>query len=866
LPDVATISPPPVVRGRVVERIAFAGRRRIVLIVAPAGYGKSIALGQFLASCTEPAIRYGVRAERADLLAFLRGFAESLAPVAPDARATLAGAFESNERSDSPGRDLATWMHAHLRDYRGTIAIDDLHCADGDPQVAAFCSTLVGLTKNAIRWILVSRTAFDLPAGTWLAYGDADLPVDEEDLRFTTTDLRAACDAAGLQIGDDEIAAMMALTGGWPTALGFALCSSARSSDLERVAAMTRDMAYSYFADQVYRTLDDGERALLESGALLDEFDAEVLVAAGFDRARPMLEDLRRRVAFMFEERPGVYRCQDLFRTFALHRVDRDGAAATAERRARLAEGLERCGRFAEALRMYVSGARAERVVELLERHGLDLLSKGHRDAVVEGIAALDERTRRERPLVVALRGIVAEGTGDYDEADRLLENALAQGIPPAARNAIVLRLARLRVNRGVEVGTHVRELAEGDGGSVERCDAIAMLAAAAARAHDGESARQLLERCAALVARIDDDDGRARILQRTGIAYLELGRVAEAEAALRAAESIATGRGLWSIATRASLGLSHIELFAHGDTAAALERAEKAATAAGRAGELRSVENAAASVLSIEVVRGEAVNLADFDRRFPHRSSGKSLSSLYIAAAGAQISAWEGRFGDAHRFIGGIVTAHVIDCDRAASYGLYALCLALDGENKRAAEAVLAARAILENSSREVFGAVFFDFARLFAALSEGLSGRHTSAQRMLKRPSQSGHQAAAHAYRAISMLERSRRTSLVVGSGFEPHLSAMASLGFGGYSKCLAAVRDHVDIQLGEHRPVRLTESERRILELLAADLAPKEIASELGRSVLTIQTHIQNVIGKFDCHGRAEAIALAKRRHLI
>jgi DNA-binding NarL/FixJ family response regulator len=61
-------------------------------------------------------------------------------------------------------------------------------------------------------------------------------------------------------------------------------------------------------------------------------------------------------------------------------------------------------------------------------------------------------------------------------------------------------------------------------------------------------------------------------------------------------------------------------------------------------------------------------------------------------------------------------------------------------------------------------------------------------------------------------------------------------------------------------------LTPAELRVIRDLAAGLTPKQIADEMGRSVYTVQTHIQNVIDKFGCHGRAEAIAAARRNGLL
>ncbi|HEX8806176.1 MAG TPA: AAA family ATPase [Candidatus Aquilonibacter sp.] len=159
----------PIVRRRVIDRIASAAMQRVVLIVAPAGYGKSVALRHYLDSLSEPHVRYDVLAENAGLLGFLRGLADAVAEIAPDARGTLAGAYEKNAGSQSPGSDLALWMHSHLRSYRGIIAIDDLQVAQGDREVARFITSLIERTKGRVQWIIASRATSGLPIGTWLA-------------------------------------------------------------------------------------------------------------------------------------------------------------------------------------------------------------------------------------------------------------------------------------------------------------------------------------------------------------------------------------------------------------------------------------------------------------------------------------------------------------------------------------------------------------------------------------------------------------------------------------------------------------------------------------------------------------------------
>ena len=56
---------------------------------------------------------------------------------------------------------------------------------------------------------------------------------------------------------------------------------------------------------------------------------------------------------------------------------------------------------------------------------------------------------------------------------------------------------------------------------------------------------------------------------------------------------------------------------------------------------------------------------------------------------------------------------------------------------------------------------------------------------------------------------------------------------------------------------RPLALTSREREILRLLAAGKTAKPIATELGVSLPTVRTHIQNLLCKLEVHSCLEAV---------
>ncbi|HTU70757.1 MAG TPA: LuxR C-terminal-related transcriptional regulator [Candidatus Baltobacteraceae bacterium] len=860
----------PIVRRRVIDRIASAAMQRVVLIVAPAGYGKSVALRQYLGGLTDPHVCYDVLPDNAGLLGFLRGFADAIAEIAPDARSTLAGAYESNASAQSPGVDLALWMHSHLRAFRGVIAIDDLHVAQGDREVARFITSLIERTKSRVQWIIASRATTGLPIGTWLAYGESDLAIDEHDLKFSVEEAKEAARTFKLAVRDEEIFELLHLTDGWATALTFALRSTTRSVDLRNISSMTREMIYRYLAEQVYQTLSDEEQRFVETAALLPEFDIAVMVAAGFDRTLALIEDLRARVAFVHEYEPGRYRLHDLFRDFARREFERRGNEAQRQTLARLGGILEQMGRLPEALRLYVECGSAQDSLRLLAEHGIQLLDTGFADEVDFATSASPNLQYAADPAIVGLRGLLDLAGDRLGDAERKIMRALRSLDHGALCAELRLRLATDQCNRGQNVTELLSPvLSEETLPAAMRAYGQALIARCFARTNDSRRALALVADVERVIDSLDDDQWRSRLLLQLSMVYetmheMEVARLMN----VRAAE-LSSRIALWSVASRSNRNLSLIALMHDNDSASSLWFAQQAAAAATRAGNYADLQYALVMILSLETRRGNADRTAQIEKQLAEFNGGEGIKRAdYIASSQAHRHAWVGRYADAHRLFGSVLDRQFHAPDRALVRACYALCLALDGQTKESGAAVGKALAIIDEQAGApgAYGAMFFDFALLLLVLAEVLAGRHTYAQRLLKHDRQSSHEAVSCMLRAVEEIARAARTPSYALDDLEPSLEALREFGFAGYGHYLRNVADQLERHHEPETSIALTPSELRVVRDLAAGLTPKQIAAEMGRSVYTVQTHIQNLIEKFGCHGRAEAIAAARRSGLL
>jgi ATP/maltotriose-dependent transcriptional regulator MalT len=864
----------PIVRRRVLDRIASAAMMRVVLLLAPAGYGKSVALRQHLDTVRDPFVRYDVLPDHVGLLGFLRGLTDTLSQVAPGARATLAGAYESNATSRSAGLDLAMWLHSHLKNYRGIIAIDDLHVVQEDRDVSQFIGSIVERTKDQIQWIFASRSYVGLPVGTWLAYGDCDLAIDDHDLQFNVDEAKEAARSFRLGVREDELEELLQLTEGWPTAMSFALRSSTRSANLRNIATLTREMIYHYLAEQVFSALSEEEREFIEVTALLPEIELDVMVAAGFDKATALLEAIRARSAFIQEERdrPGLFRLHDLFRDFLLRQLQLHGDEKVRRSRARVARALESRGRVVPALRLFAEAGDDAMVSSLLRQHGLALTTRGHVDDVEYAIRRLQPAASiPDDPDLLGLLGCARIVRGQYTEGERLVQRALHSRAGVELRTELNLRLALLRTNRGGDPEQQLLELiADPSAGAMPHLEAKALLAGYYAKQQRASETRQLIGEVQASIAQVTSDETLAKVLQRIGFALSELGDFSVAAPLLEEAAEIATRQSLWSLVRRAYGVLSTIAILGRNDQAMGLRYAQQGAAAATRAGDYFDLQLSLLQMLSIEVRRGEADRAMEIERQLGELRSNDTLNGPYIASSQAHRHAWNGRFAEAHRLFGNILNRQSQPADRALVQALYALTLALDERPRESAQACEAALDALRlaRDARTTAGTLIYEMAQLFVACAEILSDRLTMAERILYRRAPFTSDGIAKCMRRV--VEQSLR--LARDSSYDVEVDedfgAIRDFGLGGLGRYFRMTITRLQERRAEAPKTAelLTATEQRILRDLARGMKPKDVSIEMGRSVNTIRNHIQNAIEKLQCHSRNEAIAEARRRHLL
>jgi ATP/maltotriose-dependent transcriptional regulator MalT len=839
-------------RARINERLEHATRFPVTLIVAPAGFGKSVALRDFLESKKIDAVRYDVRREDGTLLAFVRRFSEALEPVAPTALASFPSMQERVLAAEEPVRQLSDWFAEHLKDVRCTIVIDDLHFAAADPASIALIADAIERTSGRIRWIIAARSDVGLPVATWVAYGRMDIPIGEDDLRFTTEEALTAAEQTEAKLDLQEIEALRHLTEGWPVALTIALRTRTRSSDIRTASFGTRELVYRYLAEQVFAALSLPQRAFALTSCILPAFDVEIAHLLG--ATSEFLHDFRAKVAFLNEISPGQYRYHDLFRDFLETELRRSGEREWVRALCEAAAILERRREYLDALTLYAKAHAEDEIVDILNRRGFALFESGGSDTIALAIAALSAE-RQRHPGVLGLRAMVESARGRFEIAEPDFRAAIEHAEDAHLRVAIVSRYAIELVRQGRDCIALAEPYALDASVPIdERLPLLGTLATTYSRADRTKEAVEAIELALRELTPQVGEDVRARLYHQAAYVFQHSDAQRTARYANLALD-VALTNNLYGVAARAYSALYTVKYEAD-DAAGALEVLENMDRCARKAADNQARVFALMASYEIAVDRGDdtalsllEAALAEISPTFTHARTEALVPAMAICAT------WTGDFRRAYEMFEDSPPLQLSADRRALAWSQLAFYAFAAGLAAQGEHAIENARAQLRHIS---VPALRSTLSLIYLALAELVRGHDAGSHRYLSDAESSARpwpraRAFAHAVRTL----RRVRLEQADAAAYQAELEQLQNVHLGGIGRMLSAL---APVEAHADGYSQLTPAEREILQLLASGASTKDIAARTARSPHTVDTHIRAICRKLQCSGRREAVALA------
>lgn len=372
-------------RPRLMRRLAQAARYPIVFIVAPAGYGKTTALRQFL-TLRPNAILIALSVAANSLEHFVRSFARGCSQRFPEMahppEDPLLHSCTEAERVEI----YTSWAITHLGGSRCTIALDDLQNTDVDAAIGTFLTRLVDATKAQIQWIFASRTSSNLPHARWQAYADSDAAITAVDLRMSIDEALGLAQTLGSPATERELGEWVEQVHGFPVPLTYAIRSSVTRGTIMNVMENARSISFAFLAEELWAVLSDPDHQLLELAALLPPTHLSEYEYAGIERATERLRSLTDRIAFLMVNSDGVLSIHDLFVDFIKQRIALRDKPSRDARYISAAELLRINNRNDEAFQCLIESGNLVELLRAVESYSASVSDHSVKQRLIDAI------------------------------------------------------------------------------------------------------------------------------------------------------------------------------------------------------------------------------------------------------------------------------------------------------------------------------------------------------------------------------------------------------------------------------------------------------------------------------------------------
>ena len=419
-------------RPRLADRLDEGLGRGLVLVCAPAGYGKTVLLADWARRGQRPVGWLSLDGGDNDPARFWRhavaaldravpGIGESLgAPLGPSAPKSFEGLVTAlvNELAAQPDADDVL------------LVLDDYHLIDSQP-VHASLGFLVEHRPPRLHLVLTSRADPPLALARLRARDElAELRAAE--LRFTAGEAAAMLQqVAAVALPDGAMTALAARTEGWAAGLHLAALSLRGHDDAAAfVAAFTGGHRYvlDFLAEEVLEQQSEQVRAFLLETSVLQRLSGPLCNAVtGGEGSQELLEEAERAGLFLvpLDEVRGWWRYHHLFADLLRARLQQEQPGRVAQLHRHAAAWYEQHALADAAIGHAAAAGEMLWVARIIEQHFDELFYlRGEGATIQRWLSALPNELIQSRPRLLLAQAQLAADGGNVEEAAGLLDAA----------------------------------------------------------------------------------------------------------------------------------------------------------------------------------------------------------------------------------------------------------------------------------------------------------------------------------------------------------------------------------------------------------------------------------------------------------
>ena len=416
-------------RVRLLKSMKAGLHKKVQVICAPAGYGKTALLVEFASELDLPVCWYSFAPEDHDPITLLRYCLHSIRTRFVD--------FGNDYRSllrDSIGADWHTqvgfFISALHSDITGQLVLvfDDLWI-HGKKELEEALSLLIHRAPENIHFILSSRGWPSLPCLPKLNTENELNSLHARDLSFSTEEtVQLLTRLWERPVTRKEAEEVNRQTGGWAAAIF--LTAKVQTGDEIQYTAKPRDerALFDYLSEEVFDKLPDALQHFLLQTSVLREFTVELCDRVlDISSSEELISQVKDRGLFL-EERAGAgtpYKYHDLFREYLASRLRFEYPEEYKRLNQRAATLYSELEEYDAAIYHFLSGGEPNKAVELLKQVAGAYFDQGRWQKLDSWLAHFPKETIEGEPDLLLLSGQVllrlGNPTGSLEQLDKLV-------------------------------------------------------------------------------------------------------------------------------------------------------------------------------------------------------------------------------------------------------------------------------------------------------------------------------------------------------------------------------------------------------------------------------------------------------------
>jgi ATP/maltotriose-dependent transcriptional regulator MalT len=431
-----TFTRPAVPRQRILDRLGSGPRPKLVLIHAPAGYGKSTLAAQWAETLARQGLKsawLAIDSDDDNTVWFLAHLIEAVRRTMPDLADTLQQEFEGH--LENTEQYVLNALINHLHSDRQTLALvmEDWHRVNNTETTNAL-AYLLESSCHHVHLIVTSRTRAGLPLSAMAVQGEL-VEIDSSLLKFDVAESQALLvDQCGLDLTAANVAELEHSTDGWAAALQLASLSLRDHPDpaalIENLSGRHKAIG-EYLASNVLDSLEPDLLDFLLSTCITKQICSGLATALTDNRrSQSVLEEIETRDLFLrrTDTEGSWFQYHHLFADYLLHRLERDAEDRIPELHRKAAQWFSAHQMLSQAVDHLIFAGEEAQAVDAVEQAAPDLNERSQMSTLIGLAAKLPAQHADARPRLqvdLAWANVVLHRLAAVEDALRLAEAAI---------------------------------------------------------------------------------------------------------------------------------------------------------------------------------------------------------------------------------------------------------------------------------------------------------------------------------------------------------------------------------------------------------------------------------------------------------